>query len=53
VDEANELLRNPEAYFKMSKSINPYGDGVASQRIVNAIFKYFNLSSEEVKEFNR
>ena len=53
VDEANELLRNPEAYFKMSKSINPYGDGIASQRIADAIFKYFNLSSNEVNEFKR
>ena len=53
VNEANELLRNPEAYFKMSKSINPYGDGIASQRIVDAIFKYFNLSSKEVEEFKR
>jgi len=53
VDEANELLRNPEAYFKMSKSINPYGDGIASQRIADAIFKYFDLSSNEVNEFKR
>ena len=53
VNEANELLRNPEYYSKMSKSINPYGDGIASERIVDAIFKYFDLSSKEVKEFKR
>ena len=53
VNEANELLRNPEAYSKMSKSINPYGDGIASKRIVDAILKYFNLSSSEVEEFKR
>ena len=53
VDEANELLRNPEAYSKMSKSINPYGDGIASKRIVEAILKYFGLSSIEVEEFKR
>ena len=53
VSEANELLRNPESYFKMSKSINPYGDGIASKRIVEAIMKYFNLSSKEVEEFKR
>ena len=53
VNEANELLRNPEAYSKMSKSINPYGDGIASKRIVEAIMKYFNLSSKEVEEFKR
>ena len=53
VNEANELLRNPEAYFKMSKSINPYGDGIASKRIADAILKYFDLSSKEVEEFKR
>lgn len=51
VKEANELLRNPESYFKMSKSINPYGDGIASKRIADAILRYFNLSSREVEEF--
>jgi UDP-N-acetylglucosamine 2-epimerase (non-hydrolysing) len=53
VSEANELLRNPEAYSKMSKSINPYGDGIASQRIVDAILKYFELSTKDVEEFKR
>jgi len=53
VNEANELLRNPEAYFKMSKSINPYGDGIASKRIVESILRYFDLSSREVEEFKR
>lgn len=51
--EANELLNNSEAYSKMSKSINPYGDGKASKRIVDAILKYFNLKSIEVDEFKR
>lgn len=53
VKEANELLKNKEAYLKMSKSINPYGDGIASQRIVDAIFRYFELSNKEVEEFRR
>ncbi|BCZ44502.1 putative UDP-N-acetylglucosamine 2-epimerase [Clostridium gelidum] len=53
VNEANELIRNPEAYLKMSKSINPYGDGIASKRIVESILRYFDLSSREVEEFKR
>lgn len=53
VNEANELLNNLESYNKMSKAINPYGDGVASQRIVDAILKYFNLNSKEVEEFKK
>ncbi len=53
VSEANELLKNPDAYCKMSKSINPYGDGVASRRIADAILKYFDLTTREVEEFKR
>lgn len=35
----------------MSKSVNPYGDGIASIRIADAILKYFELSEKEVEEF--
>ncbi|GFZ31260.1 putative UDP-N-acetylglucosamine 2-epimerase [Clostridium zeae] len=51
VREASALINDDEAYNEMSKSINPYGDGKASQRIVKAILKYFNITSEEVEEF--
>ncbi len=37
---ANELLSNKEAYEKMSKASNPYGDGKASERIVEFLKKY-------------
>lgn len=39
--EAKELLTNKEAYDKMSRASNPYGDGHASERIVDAIIKKF------------
>ncbi|HGH7195467.1 TPA: non-hydrolyzing UDP-N-acetylglucosamine 2-epimerase, partial [Bacillus wiedmannii] len=39
---ADELLSNKEAHDKMSKASNPYGDGHASERIVEAILQYFN-----------
>ncbi|MBU3189009.1 UDP-N-acetylglucosamine 2-epimerase (non-hydrolyzing) [Clostridium bowmanii] len=42
VFEANKLLRNPDEYNQMSKSINPYGDGNASYKIVNSLLNYFN-----------
>lgn len=32
-----ELLENQVLYEKMSKSVNPYGDGKASERIVNIL----------------
>lgn len=37
---ADELLSNKEAHDKMAKSSNPYGDGNASKRIVEAILFY-------------
>lgn len=38
---ANELLRDAAAYQKMSKAVNPYGDGQASRRIVEALLYEF------------
>lgn len=39
---ADELLSDKEAHDKMSKASNPYGDGCASERIVEAILQHFN-----------
>ena len=36
-----ELLVNKEAYEKMSKACNPYGDGFASKRIADEIIKRY------------
>lgn len=36
-----ELLENNEEYEKMSKASNPYGDGKASKRIVDAIIRKY------------
>ncbi|MCY6958778.1 non-hydrolyzing UDP-N-acetylglucosamine 2-epimerase [Clostridium brassicae] len=41
VKEANILLSNGEEYFKMSRAINPYGDGNSSIKIVNEILQNF------------
>jgi UDP-N-acetylglucosamine 2-epimerase (non-hydrolysing)/UDP-GlcNAc:undecaprenyl-phosphate GlcNAc-1-phosphate transferase len=48
---ANELLDNKEEYEKMNKAVNPYGDGKASQRIVQAIKFYFGITEEPPIEF--
>jgi UDP-N-acetylglucosamine 2-epimerase (non-hydrolysing) len=37
VASAVELLEDETAYSRMAQSVNPYGDGRASQRIVRAI----------------
>ena len=42
-EEASYLLTNIEAYNKMAKAQNPYGDGRASERIVKAIVEKFGL----------
>ena len=34
VDEASKLIDNQEYYDKMSKAVNPYGDGKACGRIL-------------------
>ncbi|MEB9414355.1 UDP-N-acetylglucosamine 2-epimerase (non-hydrolyzing) [Bacillus cereus] len=39
---ADELLSDKEAHDKMAKASNPYGDGRASERIVEAILQHFN-----------
>lgn len=38
---AMQLLQDKEEYHRMAKAINPYGDGHASERIVEIILKYF------------
>ena len=38
---ATELIRDKAAYDKQSKAVNPYGDGKASKRTVDAILYYF------------
>ncbi len=39
---AKELLDNEDAYKVMARAANPYGDGTASERIVDAIIAKFN-----------
>ena len=39
VQEANRLLDNESEYAKMAKASNPYGDGHAAERIVDALLK--------------
>ena len=52
VKEAMESLLTDEALYKeMSEAPNPYGDGKAAERIVQAIKVYFNLA-DSVSEFH-
>lgn len=51
IKEANTLIKDEEEYEIMSKSINPYGDGKASKRIVESILNYFGIIEQEINEF--
>ena len=42
-DMIRELLTNKEIYEKMSRAVNPYGDGTASKRITDIIIKKYLL----------
>ena len=44
VKEANKLLSDKEEYEVMSKAVNPYGDGKASEKIVENIINYFQIN---------
>jgi UDP-N-acetylglucosamine 2-epimerase len=40
VTAARRLLTDEHAYAKMARAVNPYGDGHASSRIVQALLDY-------------
>ncbi|EHL78818.1 MULTISPECIES: non-hydrolyzing UDP-N-acetylglucosamine 2-epimerase [Bacillus] len=47
-----ELLTDPHEYEKMAKAVNPYGDGEASRRIVEAVRYYFKRTSQKPDRFS-
>lgn len=46
--EADRLLSSPRAYKTMASAVNPYGDGRAAQRTVEAIEHMFGLGSRPI-----
>lgn len=51
IREVEKLLDNEEDYLLMTQAKNPYGDGYASERILNIMDYYFNLRNELPEEF--
>jgi len=51
VREAGRLLTDPAAYQAMAQAHNPFGDGRASERIVQALRFYFRKSDSRPEEF--
>lgn len=51
VEHATKLLEDKADYETMAKSVNPYGDGHASERIVQVLLFHFGLTDEKPDEF--
>jgi len=51
IKETELLLENKKEYETMSRAVNPYGDGKASERIVQALLHYFGFTDKKPKEF--
>ena len=51
--ETKRLLTDQAAYDAMSNAVNPYGDGKASQRIVQAILHVFAGEGDVPADFSR
>ncbi len=49
--EAYKLIEDAHEYSKMSNAVNPYGDGRASERIVDSILYYFGMSGNRPEDF--
>lgn len=49
--EMEELLDNDAEYRRMAQAKNPYGDGKASERILDAIAYYFGVIDKKPIEF--
>ena len=50
-DTAYRLLADKEAFDVMANSVNPYGDGIASNRIVEALRYEFLHSGKKPSRF--
>lgn len=48
---ANTLLHDKKVYQQMAQAKNPFGDGKASERIVESILYYFGKSQKRPKDY--
>ena len=47
-ENAKELLTNKDVYNKMANAKNPYGDGTACDKIIDAICKHFDVKPQRI-----
>lgn len=51
VKVASQLLEDDSEYSKMAHAVNPYGDGTASRRIVDALLYFFGINEKPPEDF--
>ncbi|MDD6121034.1 MAG: UDP-N-acetylglucosamine 2-epimerase (non-hydrolyzing) [Selenomonadaceae bacterium] len=51
-EEARRLLTDEKEYSRMAESVNPYGDGQAARRIIQAILYHYGLAEERPERFS-
>jgi len=51
INMTEQLLEDETEYNKMSKAANPYGDGQASERIIESLLYYFGKTEKRPMEF--
>lgn len=51
INGVSMLLRDTRAYRRMANAVNPYGDGRAARRIVQAVAWYFGFGKKRPAEF--
>jgi UDP-N-acetylglucosamine 2-epimerase (non-hydrolysing) len=49
---ALQLIEDPAEYKKMANAVNPYGDGLSSNRTIKILKNYFGFSNQVVEEFD-
>ena len=52
VDLARELIDSAEAYAKMVRAVNPYGDGRACRRIADGSLYHFGMTDRPPETFH-
>ena len=49
--QADLIFNNKEVYASMAKSKNPFGDGYAAERILDAILYHFGINEKRPKDY--
>ena len=51
IDTASHLIKDQDSYLKMSKAVNPYGDGKAVERIISRLLYEFGFTNNILDQF--